>query len=192
MSEFVRLIGSMHRGSIAGKVVDGRTRQPIAKAVVSIQSGPPEFDQWPAKARRTTTAQDGFWGFVDLPDGDYTVTIEAPRELHYATHTTLQTAKQTEDKPIIEYAPMSPTGVEGLVHNKDTRAPLHLARVRVHGSNEIVYCDRTGRFLVTGVFPGECTLIIDAVGYRQRTFTMSMALGTIGTLGVIFLEPNGA
>ncbi len=192
MSDFLKLAGVTHRGSMAGKVIDAQTRQPIGLATATILSGPSAFEPRLARLARVTTAEDGFWGFIDLPDGQYSVRIEAPPHLHYGPVTMSFSVQQSTTKPAIELIALPPTGVRGTVQDGDSLAPLPLARVRADGLNEIAYCDRSGQFVVTGVFPGDCKLFIGAIGYRRQTVSASMVIGNIVELGTIFLEPNGA
>src|SRR6185295_7238261 len=82
-----------HRAVIAGRVTDARTGRPLPGARVEITAGPPAFTGRPAllarqhgsrwetmaeRPDRTRAAADGFFRFLDLPAGPYTLTGSLP------------------------------------------------------------------------------------------------------------------
>ncbi len=82
-----------HQVAIAGRVIDEQTGRTIAGAQITITQMPPEFKdrlevmakvdgaRWKTLAARpdhTRTAADGCFYFLDLPDGQYTVTASVP------------------------------------------------------------------------------------------------------------------
>ena len=76
--------------AIAGRVLEGETKEPISGAMVEIIEMPEKFNeilslkalqygsQWEKmsdRADRQITASDGYFYFVDLPTGDYKLEV---------------------------------------------------------------------------------------------------------------------
>jgi hypothetical protein len=85
---------TIHRVTIAGRVIDPDTDQPISSALVELTSVPNGFrqrlalkglqygDRWQEMCNRpdrSLTAIDGFFYFVDLPDGKYQLAAFLPK-----------------------------------------------------------------------------------------------------------------
>lgn len=188
-----------HRLAIAGKVVDGFSKQPIAGVMVTIVSGPPAFHRILAIAQarpdRSITAIDGCFCFVDLPEGEYTVDFEAPRELRFGAVPSQHFTNKPDPihhlvsgSKLIE---LPPTGVRGKVIAKDSKDTIPLARIRVEDSGEVGYSDATGSFCITGIEPdkdAERTLSFTASGYGKLTKKVTISLGSITDLQTVELK----
>ncbi len=78
--------GVRHQAAIVGCVTDAATKQPVVGAQVRIESAPAAFQrlvvarsaQDKRPIDRTVSAHDGHFHFVDLPDGQYTLTASLP------------------------------------------------------------------------------------------------------------------
>jgi len=196
MSAFARVQLTSHRGSLGGKVIDAYTKEPIASASAIIEMGPAEFQGWLAvqsrrNADRLETGPDGVFGFVDLPDGSYSIAIHGPPGMHYGS--VKQSFTVDRNIPLVlSVISLPPTGATGSVQAEDTLAPLPLARVFTTDSRDVVYADRNGKFVLRGIFPGDCKITVGAVGYKKKNVTASFVTGNMIELGSILLEPNGA
>ena len=93
MSNWLKLEPTRHQVAIAGSVTDTQTGAAIGRARVEITAAPAAFTDWLAirakqyeehwetmdeRPDRTRTAADGHFHFLDLPDGDYTLTASLP------------------------------------------------------------------------------------------------------------------
>lgn len=191
-----------HRLSIAGKVVDACTGQPVEGVGVTLAAMPPAFadrlavralqhgaawEKLSERPDRTRTAPDGGFHFSDLPDGAYTLLFA----LRGAPHRYGPLRRDfTAPAPIAEVA-LPPTGirgqVRGLVH--DTPTALPLARVRVRGSGESAWCDARGRFYLTGVELGARELRVTANGFQSATTSVQVSEGRVTELPPLLLQP---
>ncbi len=86
--------------SVSGTVIDATTADPISEATVSISGD--------AYSDNTTTANDGRYGFLDVPDGDYAISVS-------------KTGYVSEERsiiveggyPVVEDFVLSPSLIEG-------------------------------------------------------------------------------
>jgi Carboxypeptidase regulatory-like domain len=94
MSSWMKLESTRsHQVAIAGQVSDKETGLTIGNAIVEITAMPEKFQtkrslqalqygsEWETLSKRcdrTTTANDGFFYFIDLPPGEYTLTAFLP------------------------------------------------------------------------------------------------------------------
>ena len=179
-----------HQVAIAGRVTDAQTSQAIGRARVSITDGPLAFNDWLAnharqygdrwetmmwRPDRIQTAADGHFHFMDLPDGQYTLTGSLPG---YGTRygTTQQVATVSRDvhgNITMSVADMTlpPTTLKGRITRQDND-PVVMAEVRVKGSGERVFSDGEGRYLLAGLEASderERTLLVTAQGYQQAS-----------------------
>lgn len=210
MTSFLTFKPSAHRAAIAGKVSDALSKRPVAGALASITEGPPAYGRWlalqaaqapqkssnaraAAAAQRpdqARTAADGCFCFVDLPDGDYTVSIGGAG---YGTSEIRPSVKRDLHGSIplqIAAILLPPTGVRGAVIAGDTAAALPLARVRAEGSRQLSYCDAGGAFYLGGadLEHGARRLVISAAGYSAATVTAQIVAGQVFDLGTITLN----
>jgi hypothetical protein len=186
---FIQVPLKTRRLAFAGKVVDAVTAQPIAGVVATLSTRPD----------RAISGADGCFAFLDLPDGDYEVSLALPRgSARYgsALHKFLVPRDPAADPIHLIHLP--PTGAQGRVVARGSSTPLRLprplplARVRVEGSGELAYCDEQGRFYLSGVEAGDRRLSAGAAGYRRVTVPAQINVGSVVDLGTITLDPATA
>lgn len=215
MTSFLSFPKTLHQVAIAGKVYDPETSLGVAGAAVTITTMPATFTKWLSlralsfqerwdklteRPDRTVTASDGFFRFIDLPDGDYTVTIsakEGPRRFGDATHSF--TVARDADGAInasIALIALPPTGVRGTIveslTNDDgttTTTPISMACVEVGGTRERTYTGSTGEFYLTDLEPGARALTIQASGYQTTTASITIVMGNITEMGSFVIIP---
>lgn len=101
--------------AIAGRVTDARTGKPIGGARVEIADAPDvlvaqlalkarqhgvRWDAMPERPDRARTAADGYFHFLDLPDGDYTLVAWLPgaRTRYGRAETTATVSRDAENR----------------------------------------------------------------------------------------------
>src|SRR5262249_8405732 len=123
-----------HQAAIAGKVVDPETGSAVAGVTVTITAMPLAFEQWLAtralqygaawpklseRPDRTSTAADGCFCFVDLPDGDYTLSCVLSGAAHRygAAEHTFTVTRDSQGRIALATAQIDlpPTGARGVV-----------------------------------------------------------------------------
>jgi len=190
MSSFLPLKLREHRASLAAKVLDAVTARPVASVKARITSGPPAFARWleaQDKQAEARSAADGCLGFIDLPDGDYTVAFAAPG---YGALTRVFKVSESAPSPLaIASIALPPTGIRGVVLSGQT--PLPLARVRFLDLGESAYCGAAGDFYLGGLQAGTRRLAFSAQGYVPLTMTAAIVEGQVLDLGTVSLNPAG-
>jgi carboxypeptidase family protein len=169
---------------LAGRVVDDRTGEPLAGALVVLTTVPAALRRtlavgsaalgptaWEEQARRPDRARadaGGRFAFLDLPSGAYT--LEASRPGSGSRYGTAKAqARVTRDSEgnaavaLVEIA-LPSTTVTGTV-TADGK-PVVLASVEAKGSPERTFTDARGRYVLSGLEAGERTLLVRARGYE--------------------------
>lgn len=189
--------------AIAGRVLDGETEQPISGAIVQIDKEiPPKFKtilsmkklqygaQWEKmsdRIDRKITASDGYFYFVDLPQGEYTLKASLPsvgtsyKQIHVskAKEYTLLSRDKDLKREIIPTSKLKIelklTGIKGKITDESEKA-LFNAKVKVQieeSPGESTLSDRKGNYSLLGLDAspsGQRTvnLIVSAKGYQEK------------------------
>ncbi|MDC0832589.1 hypothetical protein CKA32_000473 [Geitlerinema sp. FC II] len=194
-----------HQIAISGRVSNARTGNPCQGVQVEITSAPAEFiawlalkalphgDRWfdlPQRADRVRTTADGHFHFLDLPNGDYTLTASAPRQgSRYGTAETTVTVSRNVDRIVAATADLalSPTTLRGRITNASAD-PISFAEIRVRGSGERTFSDRSGHYQLLPLEASthiDRTVIVSAVGYQSISQTVALdRAGVVRTLDV--------
>jgi len=187
-----------HRAAIAGRITDARTGRPLSGARIEITAGPQELtgrlallarqhgSRWETMAERpdrTRAAADGFFRFLDLPAGPYTLTGSLPGSgSRYGTATVQVTLSVDGQGNVALQAvalALPSTTIQGRVSGP-ADAAVRLAEVRVEGSGERAWSDAQGNYMLTGVEAGSRRLTIAARGFQSKSETV--ALGQPGAV----------
>lgn len=198
-----------HRAAIAGRVSDLRTGVPLPGARVEITAGPPELTArlallaqqsgslWETMAERldrTRAASDGFFRFLDLPAGQYTLTASLPGSgTRYGT-ATAQLTRTADGQGNVALATaglaLPATTIQGRVSDA-ADAAVSLAEVRVQGSGERAWSDAQGNYVLAGVEPGARRLTVSAQGFQTMSDTVTLGQpGASMTRNVILSPPS--
>lgn len=195
-----------HAVAIFGTVTDSRTGKTLKGARVQITSGPAAFTSWLAlkamegrtrweflkeRPDRRCTAQDGHFHFMDLPDGQYTLTASMPDmgTRYGIVQTQLTVARDAQSHIIMATVDMAlpSTAVTGLVTTQGG-APLPMALVQVMGSGERAYTNGDGSFLLRGLEAGSRMVTASAQGYEHKSLTVNLAqAGVVQTADFVLL-----
>jgi len=181
-----------HQVAIAGRVTDAQTGKPIAGAQVSITTAPAAFkgrlastavqygarwDIMVERPDRSRTAADGHFRFLDLPNGQYTVTASLQRAgSRYGTaRVRVRVARSAQGNVTMAMANLAlpPTTLKGQITDQ-AADPVVMAEVRVQGSRNRAFSDGQGQYLLTGLEAGEHTVLVVAQGYTPATQTVRL------------------
>ena len=193
-----------HQVAIAGRVTDALTRRPLGGALVNIVEMPAAAKRrlamksiqygglWNSMAERvdrTRTADDGLFYFLDLPDGEYTITASIERfgKRYGSAQGTFTVSRDATGKMQVGPFEISlpATTVRGKVTGPELVDGVSMAEVRVRGSGERAFSDRQGRYVLAGVEPGERTLVVTARGYASaRTKVTLEKPGELATMDI--------
>lgn len=183
--------------AVAGRVTDALTGQPLARAIVEVTGGPPEFGAklavlaadpaWAQRAERLdrrVARADGWYALSDLPPGTYTLRVSAP---HLGTR--YQPAALLDNvviaappgpneraSPVFAHVVLQPTRVKGRVTRNGGQAVAG-AKVRLRGDTTVVPTDDEGRFLLSGIVAGKPTIEITAKNFQPFSQTLTLNAG---------------
>ncbi len=196
-----------HRAAISGRVTDGQTGRPLPGARVEITAGPPAFtgrlpllakqhgSRWETmeeRPDRTRAAADGFFRFLDLPAGQYTLTGTLPGSgSRYGTATaqvTLTADGQGNVSLQTAALALPATTVQGRVSGP-ADAAVRLAEVRVQGSGERAWSDAQGNYVLSGVEAGSRKLMVSARGFQTKSETVTLGQPGASTTRDVILSP---
>jgi Carboxypeptidase regulatory-like domain len=181
-----------HRAALGGRVKDARTGEPLAAVRVEITAGPAEFtsrltllarqhgELWAAlveRLDRTRTARDGFFRFLDLPAGQYTLSASLPGSgTRYGTATakvTLSAGGQGSVSPGTVELALPATTIQGRIRSTPN-ASVWMAEVRIQGSGERTWTNAQGHYVLSGVEAGARRLTISASGFRVKSEAVTL------------------
>ncbi|MGL5062582.1 MAG: carboxypeptidase regulatory-like domain-containing protein [Microcoleus sp.] len=217
MSQWIELNSIRHQVAIAGQVSDKETGLTIGNAIVEITAMPDAFEkkrslqalsygsEWERLAKRcdrTTTAIDGFFHFIDLPPGEYTLTASLPGAANrYKTAQTkvILPSRDNLNQPKFAVAnlTLSPAGIRGKVTDLEGVAIVRV-NVKIPDSGESTVTDDKGKFEFIGLEAPKqenskrtVTVVISAKGYQEQTQTLQFSLGEIVDKDIKLIKQNG-
>lgn len=207
MSKMVKIEATRHQVAVAGQVTDKQTGRTIDGAQIEVTSAPPEFTDWldnrriqygdrwnsmVERADRTKTAPDGHFHFVDLPDGQYTLTASLlSAGSRYGTaqiNVTVSVNASGNVTMASANIALPPTTIKGKV-TKQGGGAVTMAEVRVKGSGERVFSNSKGEYLMAGLEKGKRTVLVSAQGFKVASQTAQLNRGAVHTLNFTLLPP---
>lgn len=205
MSKWLKVEPTRHQVTIVGQVNDKQTGRAIGGAMVELTSSPSAFKDWLSerkkqygdgwdqmdeRADRTRTAPDGHFHFIDLPDGQYTLTASLPGAgSRYGTAQVDVTVSVNANGNVIMASAniaLPPTTIKGKVTKQGNEA-VTMAEVRVKGSGERVFSDSKGGYLLTGLEKGPRTVLASARSYQENPKTLQLTKGAVHTLDFVLV-----
>lgn len=162
-----------HRAAICGYVSDAVSGTGIARATVELAP----------VALQTETRPDGFYYFLDLPDGLYTLHAAAPAlGSRYGTVTTagVAVASDSAQRPIFDpkgNLGLPPTRLAGLVQRSDTLAAIAYAEVRLRATNVKTRSRKLGQYALSAVQAGTQTVQVSAPGFVTISQAATLTAG---------------
>jgi hypothetical protein len=194
--------------SIAGRVTDLVTGEPISGARVEIIKGPQAFETkrrilandpgWEHQVERldrTFSQTDGIYLFVNLPAGLYKMRVTGPPpSSRYATVETpfirVWATRDPEGRIKLDPADvaLSPTRIHGQITRADTGQPVAGARVRLRGDTKVVRSDPEGQYALANLIASSPTLEVSAADLVTASQALSLEAGQDLNLDVV-LQP---
>ncbi|NET46327.1 carboxypeptidase regulatory-like domain-containing protein [Okeania sp. SIO2B3] len=176
--------------SIAGRVLEeGETEKPISGAMVEIIAMPDKFQeilslkalqyglQWEKmsdRPDRKITASDGYFYFVDLPQGIYTLAASIPgSRTQYGTKDfTVEEDSSNRIITVIDDIDLFPVGIQGQVIDSISNEGIGLAKIQVDKSTEFTLSNFQGNYrlgveISTLQKNNKVTLNVSATGYDE-------------------------
>jgi hypothetical protein len=127
--------------------------------------------------RFAVSARDGFFHFLDLPAGQYTLSASLPDSgTRYGTATaqiTLSADGQGNVSLGTSDLALPATTVQGRIKSAPN-AGVWMAEVRVQGSGERAWSDAQGNYVIPGIEAGTRKLLVTARGFRQKSETVTL------------------
>ncbi|MDJ0693216.1 carboxypeptidase regulatory-like domain-containing protein [Mastigocoleus sp. MO_188.B34] len=181
------IIKASHKVAIAGTIKDEFTEQPIADTIVNIVGQ--NFNIWatengsfyligePKSPIKLPTSlakiENGFFNFMDLPDGEYKLKVSAPNfKLRYE-----------QDKEIDVTAPnlqisveLSPTQLTGNVRRSDNQEPISQALVKLGGSEYQTFTDIEGKYTLSDIVASSPTIQVSHKSFELSTRKLEQQL----------------
>ena len=208
MSKMVKIEPTRHQVALAGQVTDEQTGRVIRGVRVEITSAPSTFQEWLNERKkqygdrwdsmneredRVRTASDGHFHFVDLPDGQYTLTASLPSAgSRYGTaqvNVTVSINASGNVTMVSANIALPPTTIKGKV-TKYNDGALTMAEIRVKGSGERVFSNSKGEYIITGLEKGERTVLASAQGYKMGEQKAQVNRGAVKTLDFVLHPPT--
>lgn len=222
MSQWLTIKPPLHQIAIVGQVNDGETENVLRDVSVEITEKPTKFQrycqlqslqygsQWDKMKQRcdlTYTSIDGYFYFIDLPDGNYTLTFSIPHKgTRYGT-TSVQTQvirdaegkikrTQSPDEPAILNISLIPTTLKGHIKD-DAGKAIANAKIKIEETQETTISNSEGKYSFTQLEVSstesnqrQLTLSVSAYGYSSITQTVTIQQGKITILDFTLLMTN--
>jgi hypothetical protein len=162
-----------HRAAISGYVSDAVSGAGIAGAVVTLEG----------QDQQTRTHADGFYYFLDLANGAYTLHAEAPAlgsRYGSVTATGVSVASDSVGRPLFDpkgNLALPPTRLTGLVRRSDNLAPIAYADVQLRASRVTSKSNKLGQYVLSAVEAGTQTMQVTALGFTTISQPVSLIAG---------------
>ena len=170
-----------HRAALVGRTIDKLTQSPLPGVSVEITDSPAAYRAWLATLRqgrpgarpdRIATDSEGWFRWMDLPAGSYTLRASLPDPRYAAANATASVVESAAAS--IEIA-LDPTALAGHVSADMPAGPLAMVRVRMRDSGEVTFTAGDGSFTLSPVEPG-ATRVIELSAQRYVTATRAVTL----------------
>lgn len=183
-----------HRAALIGRAIDMRTLGPLAGVEVAITAGPPAWvarvvaqrqGQPTARPEHRVTDAEGWFRWLDLPAGLYTVSAALPGTRYAAATESITLVTTALGKLELRLAP---TAVTGIVKAGAPAVPLAMARVRFADSDDVGYTAADGSYTLSPVEAGtNRALEVSAQNFITTIQAVTLSRGQTTTASTITL-----
>jgi hypothetical protein len=183
-----------HRAALVGRTIDKRTLTPLPGVMLTITSGPAAWTarvtalqqgQPTARPDQQTTDAGGFFRWLDLPAGTYTLSASLSGTRYAAATGSLALVSTAVGTLELQLAP---TTVTGIVQAGAPAAPLAMARVRFPDSDDVSYTAANGSYTLSPVEIGAGrALEVSAQNFITTTQAVTLSQGQTTTAATITL-----
>jgi hypothetical protein len=162
-----------HKASIAGYVADAVTGLPVPGAVVTVTE----------KNLRATTRSDGFFYFLDLEAGSYTLNVSAPlagSRYGVVEAAGIRVQNAPDGRAIIDpkaTIATPPTKLTGTVTQSSDGTAVKGAVVQLLGSQSKAVSDKDGKYFLTGITAGSPNVQASVPGFVTTVQKATLTAG---------------
>ncbi len=187
MSALRAVLATPSPASLFGRITDAVTGLPLADARARLTKYPSAFAvALGLDATLGTVCADanGVVRFYRLPDGAYTLVIDAPGTgTRYGSVTSSLTVAAASGATLANTA-LPPTALAGKLQTGTgaKAAPVVMALVKVRGSNDQTYTDLNGNYQLPAVEAGARTVEFSAIGLKTQTAAANLKQGQTSTV----------
>lgn len=209
MSKWIKIGSAHHQVAIGGHVLDKQTGRAVKGARVQLTAIPAAFadwlnsrkkqygEQWEAMEQRPDrmkSAADGHFYFMDLTDGDYTLTasLSGAGNRYGSAQVSVVVSRDAEGN--IQATPLTnillpSTTVKGKITNQDND-PVVMAEIRIKGSGEHAFSNSNGEYSLSGLEAGNRTILITAQGFNPLEQDISLSQGELRSFDATLVPLN--
>jgi len=199
-----------HAVAISGRVINTRTNAAVAGAQVKITNGPADFmnmldlqaksygRRWKhlrERPDRKSSTYDGHFHFLDLPEGAYTLSamLSGAGSRYGTAQISVAVSLDSLGDLLMTTVELNlpPTTIRGQITDQTSGDPIVMARVSIQGSNESLYTDNQGDYMLSGLETGTRILQVSAQGFQSVSQTVNLAAAGTEVTQHIALASSG-
>ena len=208
MSGWIELQPTRHQVAIYGRVSDAATGLAIHGAVVETIQMPEAFktglalrslqygSDWASmtdRPDRKRSAVDGYFYFLDLPNGDYTLMASLPHagnRYNPSEPVTVTVDRKPSDniERVMVDISLVPTAVKGQITDAADMTPVMMAKIQLEASSQSTFSDRKGNYLLSNLETAKppsnrtVNVTVSAPGYQSTSKSIDLVRGQIKNL----------
>jgi len=205
-TSWIELKPARHQVAIYGQISDAETGLTIQNALVEITQMPETFKQWlelrsqqygnqwetlENRPDRKRTAIDGYFHFLDLPEGEYTLTASLPSAgTCYGTAEVKAIARRDSQGNYVKTAAnitLPPTAIKGQITDL-SGSPIVLAKIQIVGTTNYIFSDSKGNYLFSGLetsrspLKRKVNIHVSARGFQPDSQSAELSKGVVQNL----------
>jgi len=170
-------------GRVLGRIADRNRGSYVPAAAVTLSwSGIPGRDE-SSDERQTTTDSGGWFRFCDAPP-DIPLGLIARAPGGDSPRREVAVSAGSAAIVPLDIGELTPASLAGAVRDTEGNSPIEGATVRLLGSDHRTFSTPGGDFQLSGVHPGEYTLVVEHLAYRTRVEGIMIGSGSSHSVDV--------